>query len=207
MKTVTRVVAFVVLLIAAGLGFIFSGLYNVAADSEHTSPIEWVLRTTQSRSVHRRAEQVRPPAWLAKPDPAVLRTGLMHYNAMCVSCHGAPGINISSIGQGLNPPPPELSGEAEEPGEIFWVVKHGIKMTGMPAFGLTHSDEDLWTVVAFVQKMPDMTGADYQKMAAEAGVKPTTDEHMHHHGGEGRAGATEGGEQEHAHPPGEEHQH
>ncbi len=185
MKTAVRLLIVVVLLIAAGLAFIFSGFYDVAADAEHTNPVQWVLRTTQSRSVHRRAEEVRPPAWVANPSPAALRTGLGHYNAMCVTCHGAPGVTISEIGQGLNPIPPELSGRTgDDAGETFWVVKHGIKMTGMPAFGLTHSDEELWAIVAFVQKMPDLTGEDYQKMAVEAGVALAPVGHMHEHGGE-----------------------
>ena len=193
MKTVVRLLVVVVLLIAAGLAFIFSGFYDVAADSEHINPVQWVLRTTQSRSVHRRAEEVRPPGWLAKPDPAVLRNGLVHYHAMCVTCHGAPGVRISSVGQGLNPAPPELSGHQDDAGETFWIVKHGIKMTGMPAFGVTHSDEELWAIVALVQKMPDLTPVDYQKMAAEAGVTAAPDEHMHEHGDHGE----EGGEHEH----------
>lgn len=168
MKTVRAVVIVMVLLAAAGLGFIYSGLYNVAADDEHSGPVEWVLRTTQSRSVHRRAEEVRPPAWMASPGPDVLRRGLLHYEESCAVCHGAPGVPISPIGQGLNPPPPELSEHAEEPGESFWIIKHGIKMTGMPAFGPTYSDEEIWAIAAFLQAMPEMTKEDYERMAAGA---------------------------------------
>jgi mono/diheme cytochrome c family protein len=164
MKTLRAVLLLVVLLAAAGLGFIFSGLYNVAADDEHTNPVQWLLRTTQSRSVHRRAEQVRPPAWMANPDPAVLRRGLLHYEEMCVTCHGAPGVAISEVGQGLNPPPPELSSHAEDAGETFWIVKHGIKMTGMPAFGVTHDDDEIWAIVAFLQAMPKITKEEYERM-------------------------------------------
>jgi cytochrome c5 len=169
MKTARVVIVSMVLLAAAGLAFIFSGFYNVAADEEHINPVQWVLRTTQSRSVHRRAEEVRPPAWLANPDPAVLQRGLLHYQEMCATCHGAPGVPISEIGQGLNPPPPELSSHAEDAGEIFWIVKHGIKMTGMPSFGATHSDEELWAIVAFTRKMPDLTKEEYQRMLEEVG--------------------------------------
>lgn len=165
MKTLRAVLLLAVLLAAAGLGFIFSGLYNVAADDEHTSPVQWLLRTTQSRSVHRRAEQIRPPAWLAQPDPAVLRSGLLRYEESCVVCHGAPGVPVSAIGQGLNPVPPELSSHAEDPGESFWIIKHGIKMAGMPAFGVTYDDDEIWAIVAFLQKMPDLTKEEYERMA------------------------------------------
>jgi mono/diheme cytochrome c family protein len=189
MKTVRALIVCLALIAAAGLLFLYSGLYDVAADVEHTGPVEWVLSTTQSRSVHRRAEEVRPPAWLAQPDPGVLRTGLVHYHEMCVTCHGAPGIGLSEIAQGLNPAPPELSHEAEEPGELFWVTKHGIKMTGMPAFGVTHSDEEIWAIVAFLQQMPQMTKEQYQARLVEAGLA--------------EAPAAPG----HTHAPGTEHRH
>ncbi len=172
MKTLRAVVLLVALVAAAGLAFIFSGLYNVAADDEHTNPVQWVLRTTQSRSVHRRAEQVRPPAWLMQPDPAVLRRGLLRYEEACVVCHGAPGVPISAIGQGLNPPPPELSSHAEDAGESFWIVKHGIKMTGMPSFGVTYDDEEIWEIVAFLQAMPDLTKEEYERMMEEEALIP-----------------------------------
>lgn len=196
MKMVRALIVCLLLIAAAGLAFVYSGLYDVAADVEHTGPMEWVLSTTQSRSVHRRAEEVRPPAWLAQPDPAVLRTGLVHYHEMCVTCHGAPGIGLSEIAQGLNPAPPELSHEAEEPGELFWVTKHGIKMTGMPAFGVTHSDEEIWAIVAFLQQMPQLTKEQYQERLVEAGLAP-------------RPGATEAPQPPsgHTHAPGTEHTH
>lgn len=170
MKTLRAVIVLLVLLVAAGLAFVFSGLYNVAADDEHTNPVQWILRTTQSRSVHRRAEEVKPPAWMASPDPSVVRRGLLHYEDACAVCHGAPGLPISPIGQGLNPPPPELSSHAEEPGESFWIIKHGIKMTGMPSFGATYDDEEIWAIVAFLQAMPEMTKEEYESMAGEVGA-------------------------------------
>jgi mono/diheme cytochrome c family protein len=184
MKTIRTLVLLIVLIAAGGLAFIYSGLYDVAADTEHTSAVRWVLHETQSRSIHRRAEEVRPPAWMANPDPGVLRRGLIHYEEMCATCHGAPGIAISEIGQGLNPAPPELGRHADEPGESFWIIKHGIKMTGMPAFGVTHSDEEIWAITAFLQAMPKMTKEDYERMVDEVD-------------------ATEPAEHEHA--PGEEH--
>lgn len=170
MKTVVTVVVVLVVLALLLLGYIQSGIYDVAASTPDTGIIQWALETTQSRSVHRRAEQVEavPPL----DDPALIRTGLIEYHEMCVVCHGAPGIKISPIGQGLNPTPPELAGEAgeEEAGELFWITKHGIKMTGMPAFGVTHSDEEIWAIVAFMKEMGDLSPAEYQRMVEEAGV-------------------------------------
>lgn len=193
MRTVVTVVVVLVVLALAALGFIFSGIYDVAASTPDTGLIQWALETTQSRSVHRRAEAAAetmktPPL----DDPALIRTGLIEYYEMCVVCHGAPGVKISATGQGLNPPPPELAGEAghEDPGELFWITKNGIKMTGMPAFGVTHSDEELWAIVAFMKRMADLTPEQYQQMVREAGLE------------EDGMGGHEEGEEGHTHAPG-----
>ncbi len=168
MKTVVTVVLVLVVLALAVLGFIFSGIYDVAAATPDTGLIQWALETTQSRSVHRRAEQVQAPPL---DDPNLIRTGLIEYHEMCVVCHGAPGIPISPTGQGLNPAPPLLADEShEDAGELFWVTKNGIKMTGMPAFGVTHSDEELWAIVAFMKRMGDLSPEEYQRMVEEAGI-------------------------------------
>lgn len=172
MKTILTLAAFTVVLILAVLGFIYSGIYDVAADSPDAGLIAWALETTQHRSVHRRAEaaeeELRVPPL---DDSARVRSGLVLYHEQCLVCHGAPGVPIAAIGQGLNPTPPELSGEAEEPAEVFWVVKHGIKMTGMPSFGVTHSDEEIWNMVAFLQRMPQLSPEEYQQMVREAGLQ------------------------------------
>ena len=132
MKTVVTVVLVLLVLALAALGFIHSGIYDVAADTPDTGLIQWALETTQSRSVHRRAEQVQAPPL---NDPDLIRTGLIEYHELCVVCHGAPGVPISPVGQGLNPSPPLLADESAEvdAGELFWITKNGIKMTGMPA--------------------------------------------------------------------------
>ena len=183
MKTTVMTVALVLLvLVLAGLGFIYSGIYDVAASTPDTGLIQWALETTQSRAVHRRAEQVKAPPL---DDPDLIRTGLIEYHEMCVVCHGAPGVPISPTGQGLNPSPPELARESgEEAGELFWVTKNGIKMTGMPAFGVTHSDEELWAIVAFMKRMGDLSPEEYQRMVDEAGLNDVGMEHMEEEGHE-----------------------
>jgi mono/diheme cytochrome c family protein len=172
MRTVFALLVFAALLAGALLAFIYSGLYDVAASAPDAGVVGWALGTIQSRSVHRRAEEVTVPPL---ENPEMIRQGLVHYHQMCATSHGAPGVPISVIGQGLNPPPPELAGEAEEPGELFWVTKHGIKMTGMPAFGVTHDDEELWAIVAFLQKMPEMSAEEYQAVVRSALPAPAAD--------------------------------
>ncbi len=170
MKTVVlTVLGTLAVLILAGLLFVFSGLYDVSAASEDGGPIQWVLETTRSRSVHRAVEHMEEDMQAPRlDDPRRIRAGFVRYHELCASCHGAPGVKISATGQGLNPYPPELAGEGgEEPAELFWVVKNGIKMTGMPAYGVTYSDAEIWEIVAFLKRMPELSPGEYERLVRE----------------------------------------
>ena len=129
--------------VLGALGFIYSGVYNVAADQEVGALKHWILSTTMERSVEARLDEVDVPD-LEREE--LIQSGATHYDQMCVHCHGAPGAKPGEIAQGLNPQPPELAKmeEDEDPAELFWVTKHGIEMTGMPAWGVTHDDESIW---------------------------------------------------------------
>ncbi len=169
MKSVFKLVGVLAVLLLAALLFIYSGCHDVAASSPDSGLIAWALETTRSRSVHRAYESLEGKVQIPPlDDPARVRTGLIHYHEMCVTCHGAPGVKASEIGLGLNPFPPEL--HEEEPLENFWIVKHGIKMTGMPGFGGTHSDEEIWAIVAFLNRLPKLSPEEYQAMVQEAGL-------------------------------------
>ena len=113
--------------------------------------------------------------------------GFEHYQEMCVTCHGAPGVDRSEIGKGLNPHAPNLSkstGDMSD-AELYWVLKNGIKMTGMPSFGKTHSEEQLWAMVSFVKKLPEMTEEQYQTYVSAhpegEGMEMEEHEHQHEH--------------------------
>lgn len=174
MKTVLKLLGAAAVLVLAALLFILSGVYDVAASSPDSDLIAWVLRTTQSRSVHRASESLEGKVTVPDlDDPERIRTGSILYSQSCATCHGAPGVKLSAIGQGLNPYPPDLVTEGEdEPLEAFWVTKHGIKMTGMPAFGVTHSDEEIWAVVAFLRRLPKLSPEEYQAMVRQSQVSP-----------------------------------
>jgi mono/diheme cytochrome c family protein len=98
---------------------------------------------------------------------------------MCVSCHGSPGLEETEVSVGLNPAAPYLVKVAKEidPNKLFWIIKNGIKMTGMPAWGKTHSDEKIWAIVAFVKKLPNMTVEEYQKMESLSGTMEDDEKH------------------------------
>lgn len=165
---VAGITAFVVLAVPAlgGLAFVYSGAYNVAATEGHTGLTQWVLETTKDQSIRARGvEAPHPPIF----DSTLVASGFDGFRDMCVECHGAPGVDPGVNGQGLYPEPPELGEEAHEfsDGELYWITKHGVKFTGMPAFGPTHADRDLWAVVAFIRELEGMGQEEYQRRVAE----------------------------------------
>lgn len=202
MKILLTVLVTLAVIVLAGLAFIFSGIYDVAATSPDSGLVYWALDTARSRSVHRAAEALEGKVTVPDlTDPARFKNGFVHYHAMCASCHSAPGVSMSEIGQGLNPSPPLLArvGAEDEPEELFWVIQNGIKMTGMPAFGVTHTDDDLWSIVAFLRQMGSLSSEQYQALVDEAGLGPAVESHGHSGEGQGEG---------HSHAPGAApHQH
>jgi mono/diheme cytochrome c family protein len=86
----------------------------------------------------------------------------------CTNCHGGPGVEWQKFSEGLRPDPPDLKDVVpnREPRHLFWVVKNGINMTGMPSFGATGvPDPELWSIVAFLKKLPDVKEEDFKKWA------------------------------------------
>jgi mono/diheme cytochrome c family protein len=167
----------VTLLAVAGVAAlaIYAGVYNIAADVPHTRPVHWLLEAITERSVEVRAKDIAVPDNLA--DPKRIATGAGQYVEMCAGCHLAPGMKRTEISRGLYPRAPALHRHKHPAAESFWIVKHGIKMTGMPAWGVTHSDELLWDIVAFLQKLPELTPEQYQALVKS--VPKTHDDMMH----------------------------
>ncbi|MEO8812790.1 MAG: cytochrome c [Caulobacteraceae bacterium] len=145
---------------AAGL-FIWSGTYDIGADVPHAAPTHWLLETVRDRSVAVHAKAIEAPGNLN--DPTRIATGAGLYAEMCAGCHLAPGMEKTEISRGLYPPAPELARRTDlSAAEEFWTIKHGIKMTAMPAWGRTHSDALIWDMVAFVRRMPTLDAAHYR---------------------------------------------
>jgi mono/diheme cytochrome c family protein len=158
----------------AAVSGIHLGLYNVAADAPHTQPVFWLLQMVRDQSIAVRASGVVVPDDLT--DPKRIASGAGQYAEMCGPCHLAPGMKRTEMSRGLYPRAPELRrGSSLTPAEEFWVVKHGLKMTGMPAWGVTHNDEILWDIVAFLRKLPDLTPDEYQALVKTA---PKTHDEM-----------------------------
>lgn len=169
MKIVAALAAFVVVMIVLGVLFIYSGIYDIAATSGHLPMTRWLLTVGMERSVEQHADGIEVPPLSAGSQ--VLR-GLRHFEAFCLPCHGAPGISRTQIGEGETPIPPELSDAVPKwnAAELYWIVKHGIKYTGMPGFGPSHREDELWAIVAFLLRLPGLTAAEYEAMTKDVEV-------------------------------------
>ncbi|MEJ2217112.1 MAG: cytochrome c [Gemmatimonadota bacterium] len=160
-----------VLIVAVVLAAIViqSGAYDVAATHKDPGFVRAILSHTSDRSVAAHSGKVQVPANLGA-DSMSLLVGASEYEGTCAQCHAAPGRDRGVVGQGLNPEPPKLDDAVNDLGnkQIFWIAKHGIKMTGMPAFGSTHADSTLWDIVAFIGRFPHMTARQYEAWLAAA---------------------------------------
>jgi mono/diheme cytochrome c family protein len=168
MRTVMlTLLAVAVLAIAGASTFIYAGAYDVSATRPHWPLTYWAMETVRVQSVKAQASGITPPPnW---NDHVKVVDGTEHYAAHCASCHGAPGVPRGDIAKGLYPQPANLARSAQRytSGEMFWILKNGIKMSGMPAWS-DHSDDELWGTVAFLEKLPSMSEADYGKLIMES---------------------------------------
>ncbi len=189
MKIFLTILFTIIVFILIGLVVMYSGMVNVSVLERPSGLTEWILSTTMEHSVKSRANDVVVPDLT---DEQMIRTGAEHYMRMCQGCHGAPGRDDIAMVKGLEPKPPHLytKEEADEwnAAEQFWVTKHGIMMTAMPAWGVTHSDEKIWNIVAFLRTLPEMSADEYKQLSQDIMT------------------ASESGEG-HGHEEGEEHEH
>lgn len=173
LRTIIKtIIVVVIIVIAAGLIYMYSGAYNVGQDVPHNAATKWLLNTARERSIENHDSNVKPPA-LDKPD--MVTAGAKIYATHCSGCHLAPGKDHSAIRDALYPRPPDLGRHKHiNPAEAFWVVKHGIKFTAMPAWGTSLNDTQIWQLVAFLKEQPVLTPAAYKAMAAPKQIAPAT---------------------------------
>lgn len=209
-KTLLTLTALSVVAVLAIGGFIWSGFYDVGADDQHTPPVYALLKTMRNRSIEVRASELRVPDNLQ--DAARITQGAGNYNAMCMGCHLAPGMDATELSRGLYPAPPDLTKATVDAARAFWVIKHGVKASGMPAWGESMGDEYVWNMAAFLQQLPKLDAAQYQALVDSSGGHDhgggETIEHAHaegtpadHHDA-AAAGARAGEAQPHVDAPG-----
>ena len=165
MRIIIAVIVCIVLAGVGAVGFIYSGIYNVGATWEDDPMTAWVLRQTFVHSAARRAQRIQVPPNLETPE--AVQSGARFFGQNCVVCHAAPGQQRTAISQGMLPQPPDLLGakRTNNPAEVFWIIKNGVRMTGMPSFGKTQSDEQIWALAAFLHKVRGITPEEYETLA------------------------------------------
>ncbi|WP_293268779.1 cytochrome c [Neptunomonas sp.] len=154
-----------------GVAFLYSGLYSMGADDPHYDVTTWALETLRENSIARASQSIEVPSDLNSAER--LLKGGADYNDMCAGCHLKPGKSENDFTLGLYPAPPNLAtihrtGEDEESEDQrnFWIIKHGIKASGMPAWAPGHDDTRIWSMVAFLKRLPDLTPTQYQILTA-----------------------------------------
>jgi hypothetical protein len=159
---------------SAAAALSYSGAYDVGADEPHSTITARVLAVIRDRSIAARAESLPVPN-LA--DPALIALGAGHYAGMCIA--------DSEMRQGLYPKPPNLTQRrTRSPAESFWIIKHGVKMSAMPAWGSTHDDQTIWAIVAFLQQLPTLDASEYSALAGPQDAEDhdhRADHHDHEH--------------------------
>ncbi len=169
MRFLSFIGALAIIIAVAAAVFFFGGFYNVAATQPDIGAVAWALEQIRNASINRHAVD-QPP--VSMEEPATIQAGARAFASRgCPSCHGGPGVIWAKFSEGLRPDPPDLKDVVKDltPGQIFWVVRNGINMTGMPGFGLVEApDQEIWTIAAFVKKLPEVSEADYKALTAEA---------------------------------------
>lgn len=165
MRTLIVLAEIAVGAVIAGAIFVYLGLYDVAANRQHLAPTYWLLQTGLRESVKHHSRDIAVPPL---EDPALVQQGLGLFRAHCVQCHGAPGVAPAPFALGMRPAPASLAHTARGwgPAELFWTVKHGIKMSGMPAWQFRMTDDEIWALVAFLRGLPYYTPEAYRALQA-----------------------------------------
>lgn len=174
-----RAIIAVSLLFAAGMLFAWSGVMQVSASSGHWKVTDWFLHWVMRNSV-RTYSTFQTPEGKAPERDLVSAAG--HFRQACQVCHGAPGVKPSPVMQASTPPAPDLSVTAKEwsDRQLFWIIRHGVKFTAMPAWPVEDRDDEVWRMVGFVRRLPGMTSELYRALTQEAvpadlpGTRPGT---------------------------------
>ncbi len=180
MKALIIILIIIGIIIAVAAIYIYSGYYNVAATKPHSKLTLWLINEMRESSIEHYSKGIKSPP---KISPDMIREGVEHFHEMCRLCHAAPGFAKEEFAEGLYPKPPDLASkdiQQADDAEIFWVIKNGIKLTGMPAFGPTHNDNEIWGMVRVVRRLPGLKPEQYKEMLESAGVEMGKEMHHHH---------------------------
>lgn len=152
MKIITTIILTLAAVALIGIIYMYSGVYDVSVQNRDKGITKWILETTMDNSVEHHAKNIVAPAL---DDSAMIWKGFTHYDRMC-GCHSDPGEKMRPSRYEPHPPPLYRTADDWKPNELFWIIKNGIKMSAMPAFGMRSSDDEIWSIVAFLKYFPKM---------------------------------------------------
>jgi hypothetical protein len=178
MRLVMIVLMSLCVLLGGAAILVWSGVYNIASSVPHWGATEWLMEKIREQSISAHSKGIIVPPLRGGN---FINVGFRHYHTMCRLCHNAPGHTRTEISQGLYPAPPDFTvNDTRLPSdaEVFWIARNGIKMTGMPAFGSTHSEEELWEIVFFAKRVPNMKPEEYRAMEKSEKLREGGE---HHH--------------------------
>lgn len=175
MKTwLKRIAAGLAALAVVAGAFVYAGVYNVSARAGHLPPTAWLLHFAMRKSARTHALGIEVPPL---EDERMVIRGATWYSIGCAACHGEPGDPYPPIVDNMTPPAPRLEPLIDDwnERELFWIVDNGIKYTGMPAWATADRPDEVWSMVAFLLRLPDMDPARYRSLAYEPGpdTRPT----------------------------------
>ncbi len=167
MRFLAFIGALAIIVAVAVAGFFLGGYYNISGIDPDRALVVTALTRVRNASIARHAPTTAP---IKLDDPAIIQAGAKAFATRgCVSCHGAPGADWAKFAEGLRPDAADLNEIAKTvpAPQIFWVVKNGINMTGMPSFARAEvGDDEIWRIAAFVKKLPDVKPEDYKAWTA-----------------------------------------
>jgi hypothetical protein len=173
MRLLAFIGALAIIIAVGAAAYFFGGYYSVAANIEDPGLVKWALVQVRMASIDRHATDAPPASF---DTPQNVQTGARAFLARgCTNCHGGPGVQWAKFSEGLRPDPPDLKELVNDrtPAQLFWVVKHGVNMTGMPSFGAIQvPDQEIWTIVAFLKKLPSVKDEEFKSWTAASASPP-----------------------------------
>lgn len=170
MRFLAFIGALAICVVLAGAVYFFGGFYAVAASDGGNAAVEWAVERVREASVRQHAQAPTRPDWF--DDAKTVQAGAHEFaEEGCADCHGAPGRKPEKFAQGMDPKPPDLGHVVQHlsTAELFWVIKNGIRMTGMPAFGGHADDKEIWRAVAFIKRLGSVTPSQYEDWSGGGG--------------------------------------
>ncbi|MCO8120886.1 c-type cytochrome [Stieleria sp. TO1_6] len=146
-----------------GMLVLVSGIVPIKASSGHWPITRWTLDFASNRSVSLHSSGIEVPSM---DEPGIVQMGAATFDSNCRWCHGAPGFTQPPVAAQMTPSPPDLSEAVSlwDDAELFYILKHGIKFAGMPAWPTQKRDDEIWPVVAFLRELPKIDASEYSQL-------------------------------------------